>query len=126
MKKNAFLNYFIAFVWLANGLLCKLLHLVPRHQQIVASILGNEHAGLLTKLIGTAEILMGLWVLSGLAVRLNVLAQVVIIATMNVLEFLLVPDLLLWGRWNAFFALILIITILYNEFYIRIKPTQTY
>jgi hypothetical protein len=69
---------------------------------------------------------MGLWVLSGLAVRLNVLAQVVIIATMNVLEFLLVPDLLLWGRWNAFFALILIITILYNEFYIRIKPTQTY
>jgi hypothetical protein len=125
MKRHLFLNYFIAAVWLANGLLCKVLNWVPRHQQIVARILGNEHAGLLTKAIGVAEMGMGLWVLSGLMVRINVFTQVVVIATMNVLEFILVPDLLLWGKWNSFFALVFIMIILFNEFYIRTKSAQT-
>jgi hypothetical protein len=35
------LNYGIASVWIANGLFCKLLNLVPRHQRIVARILGR-------------------------------------------------------------------------------------
>ncbi|MBC7446743.1 MAG: hypothetical protein H7330_01650 [Hymenobacteraceae bacterium] len=33
-------RYASAAVWAANGLLCKLLHLAPRHEQIVARILG--------------------------------------------------------------------------------------
>ena len=50
------LTYLIAAVWFINGLFCKLLNFVPRHQQIVAQILGEEYAVILTKLIGVAEI----------------------------------------------------------------------
>jgi hypothetical protein len=48
------LHYLIALVWLVNGLLCKVLGLVPRHAAIVARILGPSHADLLTLLIGLA------------------------------------------------------------------------
>jgi len=58
------INYGIAAVWLINGLICKVLNLVPRHQQIVARIVGNEHAAVLTKTIGLSEILMALWIIS--------------------------------------------------------------
>ena len=68
-----------------------MLNLVPRHHEIVARILGNEHARLLTLLIGVAEIGMGVWILSGIRKRLNVVAQLFVIAAMNSLEFFLVP-----------------------------------
>jgi len=55
---NRILNYFIATVWLVNGLYGKVLNLVPRHQEIVGSILGNESEMLVTKIIGFAEIAM--------------------------------------------------------------------
>jgi len=110
------LTILIATVWLVNGLICKVLNLVPRHQEIVARILGNEHALILTKAIGIAEILMSLWVLSGIKPRLNALLQMVIIAVMNTIEFILAPHLLLWGKGNAIFALMFIILIYYNEF----------
>ena len=118
------LHYFIATVWIINGLLCKILNLVPRHQEIVARILGDEHAQPLTLLIGVAEIAMAVWILSGTRKRLNVIAQILIIAAMNSLEFFLVPDLLLWGRANAFFAFIFIVLIYYNEFQLTKKSTQ--
>ena len=54
------LTFLIAFVWLANGLLCKLLLLVPRHAAIVARILGPAYASTLTRLIGLGEIGMAL------------------------------------------------------------------
>jgi len=54
--KHKLLNYFIATVWIANGLFCKVLNLVPRHQQIVARILGDDYSRLLTLLIGLSEI----------------------------------------------------------------------
>ena len=41
MTTHQVLHYLIAAVWLANGLFCKVLNLVPRHQQIVARILGK-------------------------------------------------------------------------------------
>src|ERR1700746_1617244 len=102
MRKIALtlVNYFIATVWLANGLFCKVLNLVPRHREIVARIIGSEHADVLTKLIGCSEMVMALWIISGFKSRLNAITQVVIIATMNTLEFILAPDLLLWGRFN--------------------------
>ena len=53
------ITYLIALVWLANGLLCKVLLLVPRHAAIVARILGPTHAEVLTRLIGLSEIGMG-------------------------------------------------------------------
>ncbi|MBN8686561.1 MAG: DoxX-like family protein [Chitinophagales bacterium] len=115
------INYFIAAVWLVNGLFCKILNLVPRHQEIVASILGYEHARLQTLAIGISEIGMAIWILSGVRSRLNSLLQIVVIAVMNTLEFFLVPDLLLWGRFNAVFALLLILVIYYNEFHLKPK-----
>ena len=121
---NKLLNYVVASVWIANGLFCKVLNLVPRHQEIVARILGNDHAGLLTKAIGLSEILMAVWILSGIKTRLNAITQIIIIATMNVLEFILVTDLLLWGRFNLLFAFLFILLIFYNEFYIRKKLVQ--
>ena len=112
-------NILIAMVWLVNGLLCKLLNLVPRHEMIVARILGNSHADLFTKLIGAAETLMAIWILSRIKPRLNSIFQIVIIAVMNCIEFVLAPDLLLWGRFNAAFALLFIIFIYYNEFKLK-------
>ncbi|MGN6440125.1 MAG: DoxX-like family protein [Agriterribacter sp.] len=114
-------NYLIALVWFFNGLFCKLLNFVPRHQQIVTAILGTKHAENLTKIIGVLEIAMALWILAGVFRKLNAIVQSVIIITMNILEYLFVPDLLLWGRYNIIFASLFVLLILYNEFYLRKK-----
>ena len=118
------LKYFIGTVWIVSGLFCKVLNLVPRHQEIVARILGNGNAGLLTKAIGLSETAMAVWVLSGILTRLNAITQITVIATMNVLEFILAPDLLLWGRLNALFAFLFILLIFYNEFHLKNKLAQ--
>jgi hypothetical protein len=110
------LNTGIALVWLINGLICKVLNLVPRHRLIVARILGETHAGILTIAIGVTEILMAAWVLSGIKHRICALTQVLIIATMNVIEFVLAPDLLLFSRVNAIVAVFFIAVILVNEY----------
>ncbi|MCD6068566.1 MAG: hypothetical protein K0S33_3392 [Bacteroidetes bacterium] len=115
------LNYLIAAVWIANGLFCKVLNLVPRHQQIVGRILGEEYAFAFTKLIGVSEILMAVWILSGFRKRLNAIAQMLIIAAMNTIEFIVVPDILLWGRLNSLFAFLFILLIGSNEFVLN-KP----
>jgi hypothetical protein len=47
-KKHQTISYLIAAVWLINGLVCKVLNLVPRHREIVARILGDNHAPLFT------------------------------------------------------------------------------
>lgn len=120
-RKHQILIYFIATVWLTNGLFCKVLNLVPRHQDIVARILGHDHARLFTLLIGVSETLMAVWILSGIMTRLNTITQIIVIAAMNSLEFFLVPDLLLWGRFNAFFAFSFILMIYYNEFHLKQK-----
>jgi uncharacterized membrane protein len=118
------LTYCIATIWVANGLFCKVLNLVPRHQQIVAKILGDKHSRLLTIAIGCSEIFMAIWILSNIKSRLNAITQILIIATMNTLEFILVPDLLLWGKANAIFAFILILVVYFNEFYLNKKLGQ--
>ena len=115
-KKYQLLNYFTATVWLINGLFCKVLHMAPRHQEIVARILGNNNDRLFTILIGLSEIVMAIWIISQKWTRINAILQILIIAAMNILEFLLVPDLLLWGRGNAIFAALFILIIYYNEF----------
>ncbi|MEX0998288.1 MAG: DoxX-like family protein [Flavobacteriaceae bacterium] len=109
----------IAIVWIVNGLFCKVLNLVPRHEQIVSRILGSDYSRPLTILIGFSEILMAIWILSKFKSKLNAIVQIVIVGTMNTLEFLLVPDLLLWGKLNAIFALIFILAVYFNEFYLN-------
>ena len=98
-KKHQLLTYFIASVWFANGLFCKVLNLVPRHEEIV----------------------MGVWILSGLWTKLNGITQILVIAIMNTLEFFLVPDLLLWGRLNSLWAFVFILLIYYNQFRLNEK-----
>lgn len=112
----------MATVWLANGLFCKVLNLVPRHEQIVARILGNDHARPLTLLIGFSEIMMAVWIVSGYKSKVNAVVQIAVVVTMNTLEFILVPDLLLWGKLNALFALVFVIIVGFNEFYFNQKP----
>lgn len=115
------LTYFIALVWLANGLLCKVLGLVPRHAAIVARILGPAHAGALTRLIGLAEIGVAVWLLSGVRRRECVALQIGLVAVMNALEYFLAPDLLLWGQANALFAS-LFIGLLYVYGFVLPRP----
>ena len=65
---------------------------------------------------------MAVWILSGIKSRFCAITQIVIVAVMNILEFILVPDILLWGKFNAVFALIFMLTVYYNEFILN-KPT---
>lgn len=106
-------------VWLVNGLLCKVFNLVPRHEQIVGRILGHEYAKPLTILIGLSEIAMAIWVLTRFKSRLNAIIQMVLVTSMNILEFILAPDLLLWGRLNILFAFMFIGLVYYNEFILK-------
>ncbi|MCG8321145.1 MAG: DoxX-like family protein [Cytophagales bacterium] len=123
-NKHSVLTYIIAAVWLANGLLCKVLNLVPRHQQIVARILGDDFSRPLTILIGSSEIVMAIWVLSSFKTRLNAVVQIIVVAAMNILEFILAPDLLLWGRLNSVFALLFIGLIYFNAFSLNKESGQ--
>lgn len=114
--KRRYLILFIAAVWLVNGLFFKVLNLLPRHQEIVAHIFGEDLARPLSLVIGLAETVMAVWVLSGYRSGINAFVQIVAVASMNLIEFLLVPDLLLWGKLNAFFALLFICLVYYTEF----------
>ena len=110
------LLHFIALVWLINGLYCKVLNSVPRHQEIVGEIIGKQFAATFTFLIGIAEIIMAIWIWSRWRSKLNAITQIIVVMSMNMLEFLLVPHLLLWGRWNILFAILLCCLIYYYEF----------
>lgn len=115
----------IASVWLGFGLFGKVLHMAPRHEQIVARILGTSYADPLTRLIGVCEVLMVLWILSRFKQRLNAILQMTVIGTMNLLEAIFVPDLLLFGRLNALVAIAFIAVIYTNEWVLnqeRVTP----
>jgi len=117
------LTYCIATVWITNGLFCKVLNLVPRHEQIVGRILHVDRpsANILTILIGFSEIIMAIWILSGYKSTFNVITQILVVATMNTLEFILVPDLLLCEKLNSLFAFLFILVVYFNEFYLNRK-----
>jgi uncharacterized membrane protein YphA (DoxX/SURF4 family) len=115
------LTFCIATVWIANGLFCKVLNLVPRHEQIVARILGDDFSRTLTILIGLSEIIMAIWILIGYKTKLNSILQILVVATMNTIEFILAPELLLWGKINSLFAFIFILIVYFNEFYFKNK-----
>lgn len=121
INKHQILTFCIATVWIINGFSCKVLNLVPRHEQIVGRILGNPYSRILTVLIGFSEIIMGVWILSRIKTKWSAIAQIIVVALMNTLEFLLVPDLLLWGKLNSLFALIFIIVVYFNEFLLNRK-----
>ncbi len=94
----------LATVWLINGLYCKVLNGVPRHAEIVATILGKTYAAPLTMLIGWGEVGLSIWVLSGLFRRWCMVTQIALVLIMNVIEFFVVPHLLLFGKLNLLVA----------------------
>ncbi|MBT8262597.1 MAG: DoxX-like family protein [Bacteroidia bacterium] len=112
-----------AIVWFVNGFYCKILGLIPRHEFIVAKILGFKYAEQLTLGIGFAEVLMGFWILSGNKPKFNAITQIVLVLSMNLLEVILVPELLLWGSLNLLFAVLFVILIFVNEFIIAKRVT---
>ena len=114
----------IAGVWIVFGLYCKVLDLVPRHEEIVARILGATYSASITRAIGGLEVLMGLWILTGVRRRLAAVTQMVLVAVMNLLEILLARDLLLWGPSNALFALAFIGLIYLNEWKLAGEATR--
>ena len=120
-KVHTILTYCIALVWIINGLFCKMLNFVPRHRQIISEILGDDYAQIFTRLIGFSEVVMALWILSKFKHRLNATIQIAIVGLMNILEFILVPELLLWGKLNSLFAFIFILVVYLNEFYLNKK-----
>jgi len=113
---NKILTTLIALVWLINGLFCKVLHLVPRHEMIVSRILGFVYAPFLTILIGFSEILMCIWIMSNIKSRWCAITQILLVATMNIIEYNFAQDLLLFGKLNLVFASIFILVVYYNEF----------
>lgn len=114
-----FLNYFFCAVWLINGLFCKVLNLEPRHQEIVGKILNLQNPRFFTILIGFSEIIMAVWIVTRFKSKLNAITQIFVISLMNILEFFLVPDLLLWGKLNILFAFLFVICIYYNQFILK-------
>ena len=82
---------------------------------IVARILGEPIAGLATMAIGFLEIGMAVWIISRIRPTLCAWTQIVVVALMNILEFVLVPDLLLFGRANILFATLFIALVFVNE-----------
>ncbi len=112
-----------AVVWFVNGFYCKILGLIPRHEFIVAKILGFKYAEQITLAIGMAEVVMGFWILSGYKAKFNAVTQIVVVLLMNLLEVILVPELLLWGSLNFLFALLFVILIFINEFIIAKRVT---
>lgn len=121
-RLNLYLNILIALVWIVNGLFCKIFDLVPRHETIVSEILSSEYSRALIILIGISELIMAGWILSRYRSKVNAIVQIVVVMTMNIIEFLAVPELLLWGRSNILFALLFSGLIYYNEFVIN-KPS---
>ena len=118
------LTYCISAVWIVNGLFSKVFGLTPRHGLIISRILGDQHYQLLTVIIGLAEVLMAIWILSRYKSRINAITQIIIVLAMNILEFFLTPDLLLWGKLNMVFALLFVSLVYYNEFILqKIKST---
>jgi hypothetical protein len=107
---------FIALVWLVNGLYCKVLHGVPRHEQIVAAILGDRYAHELTVAIGLLEIGMAAWVVSRIKPRWCGIVQIVVVLLMNLLEFSLVPELLLFGWFNLLIACVFSYLVYWHTF----------
>ena len=120
-QRNNLLIMVFALVWLVNGLICKILNLVPRHQEIVSEILGSDFARELTFIIGLGEVLIAIWIISRRLRHLSAMTQIILIGVMNIMEFFLVPHLLLWEKLNVIFAFSFIILVYYQAFVLEPK-----
>lgn len=114
-RLHQIITIFIAVVWCINSI-SKIFNLAPRHEAIVARILGASHSRTLTILIGIAELIMVLWIVLKFKPKFNAVVQIVIVLLMNIIEFTFAPDLLMWGKFNIIFALLFSYLVYYNQF----------
>ena len=82
-------------MWVFHGLNSKILNGIPRHQLIVARILGERVARPATKLIGCMEVLLGVWVFTDVLRVECAAVQTLAIVAMNAIEIVLARDLLI-------------------------------
>lgn len=94
-RARLFLRVLIGSVWIFHGLYSKLLDGIPRHREIVGRVLGDDLAGRLTPVIGVAEILLGIWVLTARWPRTCALVQTAALVAMNALEIAFARELLI-------------------------------
>lgn len=94
---------------------------MPRHQEIVSTILNEEYSREITFTIGVLELVMVVWILSNFKSKLNSISQITIIILMNIIEFFFAKDLLLFGSLNILFAFLFVSIIYYNEFVLKEK-----
>ncbi len=127
-RKNisVILTSITVLVWFVNGLFCKILAFVPRHEEIVTKILtitfSKEYAlyaPVLTKMIGFAELVMVIWIVSRFKRNICASTQIFIVILMNIVEFLLAPELLLFGKTNIFIALAFAMLVYYDNFVLQ-------
>jgi hypothetical protein len=85
----------IGSVWVFHGVYSKLLNGIPRHRLIVGKILGAERAQIATRIVGTLELLLGVWVFTGRQTVACAAIQTAAIIAMNSLEILLARELLI-------------------------------
>lgn len=82
---NQLIRLAIALVWFYQGLWCKVLGGVPRHEAVIAAVpflgFAASHSTLIA--LGLLECGIGLWVLSGRRMRQAAIAQTVLLAAMN-------------------------------------------
>lgn len=116
MKRYQLIIVLQAVVWLVFGLFGKILPTNSRHVEIVSEILSIQQATPITQAIGIGEILIGFWILSGMARKTVTVVQILLVLSMNIVEFLLVPHLLLYGNLNLIFAVVFATLIYLNEF----------
>jgi len=109
-------DFALATVWLVMGLYCKLLGQVPRHEAIVGDIMGADTAVWLTPLIGLGEVCLAVWIATGLYRKLTAAIQILLVITMNILEFIFAVEHLLWGPLNIIFALLFCALVYWNAF----------
>lgn len=93
----------IGSVWVFHGVYSKLLDGIRRHRLIVGKILGQRRAFVATKMIGTLELLLGVWAFTGFQPVWCASVQTAAIVAMNLLEIWLARELLI----SAFGMLIL-------------------
>ena len=83
----------VAAVWLYEGLWCKLLGGDPNQLRVVEAVprFGPRVGAMFLKTLGTVEVAMGLWALSGIAPLACAVAQTVLLVALN-------ANGLIWSR----------------------------
>jgi uncharacterized membrane protein YphA (DoxX/SURF4 family) len=81
----AFARLAIAAIWLYQGGWCKLISPNERHLRVVAGVpgVGTSHARKVLAVVGTVEVCLAAWVLSGRAPRTAAAVQTTMLGAMN-------------------------------------------